>query len=123
MHIRLSTLSSPYGFPFIYRSVFDLISLPIYTKNLGYALTYKTPMLNQPIEGVLKMVKEYGSQEKGLGYWDGMRAISHLERLRWWQLSRWLIHRIQWTLTYTMLHDPSNHLVTTPTLISLNRHQ
>lgn len=121
MHIRLSPLSSPYSFPFIYRSLFDLISLPIYTKNLSYALTYKTPMLHQPKDQVIRMVKEYGSNKDGLGYWDGIRAIGHNERLRWWQLSRWAVHRIQWTLTYAMLYDPSNHLVTTPTLISLNQ--
>ncbi|KAG1138005.1 hypothetical protein G6F37_010379 [Rhizopus arrhizus] len=121
MHIRLSPLSSPYSFPFIYRSLFDLISLPIYTKNLSYALTYKTPMLHQPKDQVIRMVKEYGSNKDGLGYWDGIRAIGHNERLRWWQLSRWAVHRIQWTLTYAMLYDPSNHIVTTPTLISLNQ--
>ncbi|CAO3684680.1 hypothetical protein G6F70_004867 [Rhizopus microsporus] len=119
MHLRLSPLTSPHGFPFIYRSLFDLISLPIYTKNLGYALTYKTPMLRQPKDKMVQAVREYGS-EKGLGYWDGIRVIRRTENLRWWQLGLWAVHRIQWTLAYTMLHDPSNHVVTTNTLIALN---
>ncbi|ORE01879.1 hypothetical protein BCV72DRAFT_63484 [Rhizopus microsporus var. microsporus] len=119
MHLRLSPLTSPHGFPFIYRSLFDLISLPIYTKNLGYALTYKTPMLRQPKDKVVQAVREYGSGN-GLGYWDGIRAIRRTENLRWWQLGLWAVHRIQWTLTYTMLHDPSSHVVTTNTLIALN---
>lgn len=120
MHIRLSPLTSPYGFPFIYRSPFDLILLPIYTDNLTSALSYKTPMLHQPKEEVTKMVKTYGHKD-GLGYWDGIRAMRSLEKdsLRWWQLGLWAVHRIQWTLTYTMLHEPQTNVVTVPTLVSL----
>ncbi|KAL9558600.1 hypothetical protein MBANPS3_000809 [Mucor bainieri] len=120
MHIRLSPLTSPYGFPFIYRSPFDLILLPIYTDNLTSALSYKTPMLHQPKEEVTKMVKTYGHKD-GLGYWDGIRAMRSLEKdsLRWWQLGLWAVHRIQWTLAYTMLHEPQTNVVTVPTLVSL----
>ncbi|OAD05216.1 hypothetical protein MUCCIDRAFT_189249 [Mucor lusitanicus CBS 277.49] len=120
MHIRLSPLTSPYGFPFIYRSPFDLILLPIYTNNLTSALSYKTPMLHQPKEEVTKMVKTYGHKD-GLGYWDGIRAMRSLEKdsLRWWQLGLWAVHRIQWTLAYTMLHEPQTNVVTVPTLVSL----
>lgn len=120
MHLRLSPLTSPYRFPFIYRSPFDLILLPIYTNNLTSALSYKTPMLHQPKEAVSKMVKTYG-HKNGLGYWDGIKAMSSLEKdsLRWWQLSTWAIHRIQWTLAYTMLHEPKTNVVTASTLVSL----
>lgn len=76
-------------------------------------------MLRQPKDKMVQAVREYGS-EKGLGYWDGIRAIRRTENLRWWQLGLWAVHRIQWTLTYTMLHDPSSHIVTTNTLIALN---
>ena len=120
MHLHLSPLTSPYGFQLIYRSPFDLILLPIYTNNLTSALSYKTPMLHQPKEEVSKMVKTYG-HEDGLGYWDGIRALRSLEKdsLRWWQLSSWAVHRIQWTLAYTMLHEPKTNVVTMPTLVSL----
>lgn len=125
MHLRLSPLTSPYGFPFIYHSLSDLILLPIYTKNLNYALTYKTPMLHQGKENVSKMVEQYGHKSgssRGLGYWDGLRAMRSLEQdsLRWWQLGLWAVHRVQWTLTYTMLHEPKSNLVTASTLISLS---
>lgn len=76
-------------------------------------------MLRQPKDKMVQAVREYGS-EKGLGYWDGIRVIRRTENLRWWQLGLWAVHRIQWTLAYTMLHDPSNHVVTTNTLIALN---
>lgn len=125
MHLRLSPLTSPHGFPFIYHSLSDLILLPIYTKNLNYALTYKTPMLHQGKENVSKMVEQYGHKSgssRGLGYWDGLRAMRSLEQdsLRWWQLGLWAVHRVQWTLTYTMLHEPKSNLVTASTLISLS---
>ncbi|KAI8888834.1 hypothetical protein K501DRAFT_240030 [Backusella circina FSU 941] len=124
MHLRLSPLSSPHGFPFYYRSLSDLILLPIYTKNLGIALTRKTPMLYQ--EEPTKLVTQYGHKEgntQGLGYWDGVKAMRQVEnktpRLGWWQLGLWAVHRLQWTLTYTMLQDPKTGLVTAPTLTSL----
>jgi hypothetical protein len=117
MHLRLSPLTSPYRAPFIYRSLSDLILLPIYTENLSKALTYKTPMLRQKKEQMEKMVKTYGHKE-GLGYWDGLRAMHNFEKdsLKWWQLGLWAIHRIQWSLTYTMLHEPKTKVVTTSTL-------
>lgn len=117
MHMHLSPLTSPYRAPFIYRSLSDLILLPIYTENLNHALTYKTPMLHQNKQQVDKMVKTYGHKH-GLGYWDGLRAMRGFEKdsLRWWQLGLWTIHRIQWTLTYTMLHEPKTHVVTASTL-------
>lgn len=117
MHIRLSPLTSPYRAPFIYRSLSDLILLPIYTENLNQALTYKTPMLHQKKEEVDKMVKTFGHKQ-GLGYWDGLKALRSFEKdsLKWWQFSLWTIHRIQWTLTYTMLHEPKTNVVTASTL-------
>ncbi|KAI9481412.1 MAG: hypothetical protein EXX96DRAFT_566616 [Benjaminiella poitrasii] len=120
MHLRLSPMTSPHRFPFIYRSPFDLILLPIYTKNLQAALTYNTPIVHQNKEQVGKIVKTYGHQQ-GLGYWDGIRALRYMEKdtLRWWQLGLWAIHRIQWTLIYTMLHEPKTNVVTAPTLLSL----
>ncbi|OBZ90890.1 hypothetical protein A0J61_01074, partial [Choanephora cucurbitarum] len=71
MHLRLSPMTSPYGFPFIYRSLFDLILLPIYTRNLPYALGYQTPMLHQDQSKVHEMVETYGQQKNGLGFWEG----------------------------------------------------
>jgi hypothetical protein len=126
MHIRLSPLTSPHGFPFIYRRLSDIILLPIYTRNLNTALAYKTPMLHQGKEEVSKMVETYGRKNgstKGLGYWDGLRAMRSLEQhsLRWWQLGLWAVHRVQWTLAYTMLHEPRTNVVTAPTLISLSK--
>ncbi|KAI7898018.1 uncharacterized protein BX663DRAFT_526337 [Cokeromyces recurvatus] len=120
MHLRLSPMTSPYHFPFIYRSPFDLILLPIYTKKLQTALTYNTPIVHQNKEQVDKIVKIYGHQ-RGLGYWDGIRALRYMEKdtLRWWQVGLWAIHRIQWTLIYTMLHEPESSVVTEPTLLSL----
>lgn len=125
MHIRLSPLTSPHSFPFIYRSISDLILLPIYTRNLKHALSYKTPMLHQGKDNVTKMVEKYGHKagsSNGLGYWDGLRAMRSLEQdsLRWWQFGLWTVHRIQWALTYTMLHEPKTNIVTIPTLISLS---
>lgn len=125
MHLRLSPMTSPHRFPFIYRSLSDLILLPIYTRNLNNALAYKTPMLHQKKEEVNKMVEHYGhkaGKSKGLGYWDGLRAMRSLEQnsLRWWQFGLWTIHRVQWTLTYTMLHEPKSNVVTAPTLIELS---
>ncbi|GAA5802266.1 hypothetical protein HPULCUR_007729 [Helicostylum pulchrum] len=125
MHLRLSPMTSPYRFPFIYRSISDLILLPIYTKRLKHALSYKTPLLSQDKESVTKLVERHGHQSgssKGLGYWDGLRAMRSLEKdsLRWWQFGLWTVHRIQWTLTYTMLHEPKTNVVTTPTLVSLS---
>lgn len=125
MHIRLSPLTSPHSFPFIYRSISDLILLPIYTRNLKHALAYNTPMLHQRKEDVSKMVEKYGRKSgssEGLGYWDGLRAIRSLESnsLRWWQFGLWAVHRVQWSLAYTMLHEPKTNIVTTPTLIALS---
>jgi hypothetical protein len=123
MHLRLSPLSSPYGFPFYYRSLSDFILLPIYTKSLGVALTRKTPMLYQ--EEPTKLVTQYGHKEgnaQGLGYWDGLKAMRQTEiktHHGWWQVGLWAVHRLQWTLTYTMLHDPKTGLVTAPALTSL----
>ncbi|KAG2234048.1 hypothetical protein BDF21DRAFT_464371 [Thamnidium elegans] len=125
MHMRLSPMTSPHRFPFIYRSISDLILLPIYTKRLKQALSYKTPLLSQGKESVTKLVEKHGHKSgssKGLGYWDGLRAMRSLEKdsLRWWQFGLWTVHRVQWTLTYTMLHEPKTNVVTTPTLVSLS---
>lgn len=125
MHLRLSPMTSPHSFPFIYRSISDLILLPIYTKRLKQALSYKTPLLSQDKEAVTKLVERHGHKSgssKGLGYWDGLRAMRSLEKdsLRWWQFGLWTVHRVQWALTYTMLHEPKTNVVTTPTLISLS---
>ena len=125
MHIRLSPMTSPYGYPFIYRSLADLILLPIYTRNLNHALSYKTPLLLQGKEEVSQMVEKYGHKSgstRGLGYWDGLRALRNLEQnsLRWWQMGLWTVHRVQWTLAYTMLAEPKTNVVTAPTLISLS---
>ncbi|KAI9278112.1 hypothetical protein BY458DRAFT_503919 [Sporodiniella umbellata] len=122
MHLQLSAQTSPYRFPFVYRSLYDIVALPIYTKNLSRALTKESPLVTQPEEKVVKMVARYGKEEEGLGYWDGLRAMRALEKRRWWQVGAWAVHRIQWTLTYAMMYDPSNQLVTTSTLISLKQH-
>ncbi|KAI8377267.1 hypothetical protein BD560DRAFT_390594 [Blakeslea trispora] len=121
MHLRLSPMTSPYGFPFIYRSLFDLVLLPIYTRNLPHALGYQTPMLHQDKAQMHEMVETYGQHRKGLGFWEGMKAMRHSERghMRWWQLGLWAVHRIQWTLTYTMLHEPKTNVVSESALVSL----
>ncbi|KAI9019354.1 hypothetical protein CLU79DRAFT_720338 [Phycomyces nitens] len=128
MHLRLSPLTSPHGFPFFYRSLTDLITLPIYTKRVAQALAYSTPMLAQDDAGVNNMIQSYGHKAQGssllgLSFWDGFRAMRANEKktLRWWQFRQWGIHRLQWILAYTMLHDPETKLVTQPTLNSLHR--
>ncbi|KAI7872831.1 hypothetical protein BDF14DRAFT_1716026 [Spinellus fusiger] len=127
MHLRLSPLTSPHGFPFIYRSLKDLLTLPIYTKKVAQALTYSTPMLDQNKDEVSSMMQVYGHKIKnsdivGLSFWDGFKAMRASEKtLRWWQFKQWGIHRLQWILTYTMLHDPKTMLVTQPTLVSLHQ--
>ncbi|KAI8968252.1 hypothetical protein BDF20DRAFT_991214 [Mycotypha africana] len=126
MHITLSPRTSPHRFPFIYRSPFDLILLPIYTANLNRALTNYTPALSQQNhEQVENMVKEYGRKSnEGLTFWEGLRAIRGYEKknnMRWWQVCSWALHRIQWTLTYTMLHEPKKKIVTVPALLALSQ--
>ncbi|OAD78952.1 hypothetical protein PHYBLDRAFT_76969 [Phycomyces blakesleeanus NRRL 1555(-)] len=128
MHLRLSPLTSPHGFPFFYRSLTDLLTLPIYTKRVAQALTYNTPMLAQDEGQVNNMIQAYGHKAQGssllgLSFWDGFRAMRANEKktLRWWQFKQWGIHRLQWVLAYTMLHDPETKLVTQPTLNSLHR--
>ncbi|KAF7725487.1 hypothetical protein EC973_009587 [Apophysomyces ossiformis] len=146
MHLRLSPLTSPYRAPFLYRSLTDLLMLPIYTTYLPQALTYKTPMLKQDKDKITRMVQEFGHKDPALGlsFWDAHRAIKAYEKdtLRWWQLRQWfvltiynestyirffvfsfdrIIHRLQWFLIYTMLRDPQTQLVTQPALINLGK--
>ncbi|OZJ03606.1 hypothetical protein BZG36_03691 [Bifiguratus adelaidae] len=40
-HIRFSPFTSPYSFPFVYRSLRDLLTLPIYTSRIDYAVRKK----------------------------------------------------------------------------------
>ncbi|KAI8137443.1 hypothetical protein BJV82DRAFT_583717 [Fennellomyces sp. T-0311] len=122
MHVRLSPLTSPHRFPFLYRSLSDIISLPIYTDRLAPALAYGAPLLTGRIGG--QVVERYGRQQHGtntvgLTFWDGVRAIGQIERLRFWQLNSWFVHRLQWILMYTVLQDPQSHLVTAKALTGL----
>ncbi|KAI8371547.1 uncharacterized protein BYT42DRAFT_580660 [Radiomyces spectabilis] len=124
LHLRLSALTSPFKFPFIYRSLGDFITLPIYTERLPQALTYRTPMFIQEKEQVKKMVTTYGRKKEttqGLGFWDGFRALRAHEKgtLAWWNWRLWAIHRLQWSIMFTMLHDPQRAMVTQSTLIDL----
>ncbi|KAI8980991.1 hypothetical protein BDB01DRAFT_794922 [Pilobolus umbonatus] len=126
IHLQLSPLTSPHRFPFIYHSLFDLMLLPIYTRNLGSALFLKTPLVTQKEDKVDELINMYGHKQgnvKGLGYWEGVKALGHLEKktLKWWQLASWTIHRINWTLAYTMLHESKTDLVTTSALVNLNK--
>lgn len=65
IHLRLSPLTSPYSFPIIYRSLTDLITLPIYTKVLPKILA-RTPLLTsgKPIKKLEDVLRSYGRRVK-----------------------------------------------------------
>ncbi|KAI7882907.1 hypothetical protein K492DRAFT_235705 [Lichtheimia hyalospora FSU 10163] len=61
----------------------------------------------------------YRDTVRGLSLGDGFRAVRAMEtrtRMRWWHLKSWLVHRLQWLLTFTILHDPMLHMITLPSL-------
>ena len=124
MHLRLSPLTSPYRLPFIYHSITDWFTLPIYTNKLVPALAYgPTGSLLTGKRGAF-LVNRYGRQQHGtnnigLRFWDGIRGINKEERLGWWQISSWAVHRLQWMVVYTLLQDPKSHLVTADALSGL----
>ncbi|KAI9497111.1 hypothetical protein BDB00DRAFT_806819 [Zychaea mexicana] len=120
MHLRLSPLTTLPHHP---RSVRDWFSLPIYTERVAQALAHyhNNTLLIQRREQVSKWVDLYGRSKnsmRGLTFWDGFRALRGAEKttLRWWQLRLWLAHRLQWILTYSILHDPQTRMVTQPAL-------
>lgn len=92
MHLRLSPLTAPYRFPFLYRTVGDLLGLPIYTEHLPHMLAYRMPLPSR--SQINSTLDKYGQTSpdggpRGLGLWGGFRALAHRERLQWWQLMPW----------------------------------
>ncbi|KAI7860129.1 hypothetical protein BDC45DRAFT_495754 [Circinella umbellata] len=123
MHLRLSPLTSPYPLPFLYRSITDWFTLPIYTNKIVPALAYGSRSLLTGKRGAF-LVNRYGRQQHGtnnigLTFWDGIRGMNKEERLGWWQISSWAVHRLQWMVIYTILQDPKSHLVTADALSGL----
>ncbi|KAL1929943.1 hypothetical protein VTP01DRAFT_1097 [Rhizomucor pusillus] len=118
VHLRLSPLTSPYRFPFIYRSPIDLIRLPVYTDRVRPALACSAPLAGRP-----EVTERFGTRSsdgfRGLGFWGGVRALKYEEALQWWQFVPWSIHRLQWFVTYTVLQDPKSHLVSDSALVGI----
>ncbi|KAI8333879.1 hypothetical protein BC941DRAFT_433241 [Chlamydoabsidia padenii] len=106
LHIRYSPCTSPFSFPLVYRSLTDMVTLPIYTKALHATL------LRLPILAVSD--QEYC---RGLGLKDGFRLVR--KHVRWWQFGLWTSHWIQWLIAYMVLHDPSSLRVPYPALLAL----
>ncbi|ORY92062.1 hypothetical protein BCR43DRAFT_79198 [Syncephalastrum racemosum] len=119
IHLRLSPATAPYSFPFIYRSLVDLVTLPVYTSRVPRALIAPAPALCDSQVG--EMVRRYGHRDQrgmqGLSLREGFRAVKHVERLRWWQARQWAINRLQWSITFTLFQDQG--IVSEPTLLSL----
>ncbi|KAI8344165.1 hypothetical protein BC941DRAFT_407916 [Chlamydoabsidia padenii] len=121
LHIRYSPFTSPYRFPFIYRSLTDIVTLPIYTQQLQVTFS-RLPILLQSRQQLDQVIAEDGHSEgdaTGLGLQDGFNALKKVERLRWWQIGLWASHRMQWTVTYMALQDSSAHLVTSSSLLAI----
>ncbi|KAI8088756.1 uncharacterized protein BX664DRAFT_331295 [Halteromyces radiatus] len=122
LHIRYSPFTSPYRFPFIYRSLTDLVTLPIYTK---YVRTTHIPLLQQSKQQLDESISEYGCTRNniiGLRLYDGLRVIKHLEeheKLQWWQVGIWATHRVHWMLSFMALQDATTQLVPSSTLLAL----
>ncbi|KAI9313410.1 hypothetical protein BX666DRAFT_1976181 [Dichotomocladium elegans] len=126
LHLRLSPFTSPYRFPFIYRSLYDILTLPIYTDRIGQTLASQLPMSS--VSKTRELVRKHGRSGpggvRGIGFWDGFWGMRDMEGYKWWQIAPWhlaprFIHRLQWFFAYTMLQDPVTHLVTETTLTSL----
>lgn len=119
IHLRLSPATSPYNFPFIYRSLLDIVTLPVYTSRVPRALVAPAPALGDSQIG--EMVRRYGHKDRrgqqGLSLREGFRAVKHVERLRWWQARQWAVNRIQWSITFVLFQDQG--IVSEPTLLSL----
>jgi len=79
IHLRLSPLTSPYSFPIIYRSITDLITLPIYTKVLPKILA-RTPLLTygKPAKKLDDVLRLFGRRVKvsQLGLQKGIDGLS-----------------------------------------------
>ncbi|KAG2216918.1 hypothetical protein INT45_001847 [Circinella minor] len=117
MHLRLSPLTVS---PHQSYSLRDWFSWPIYTERVAQALVNHTPWIHRR-DQVNKWIDSYGHNKgsvRGLTFWDGFRVLRGAERttLRWWQFRLWLVHRLQWILTYSILHDPQTRMVTQPAL-------
>ncbi|CAO3580062.1 unnamed protein product [Absidia cylindrospora] len=125
LHLRYSPCTSPYRFPFIYRSITDIATLPIYTKPLQPTLSCLPILQQQSRQQLDQSISDHGYSQNditGLRLQDGFRVLKKVEndnRLRWWQVGLWASHRMQWTVSYMALQDASAHLVTSSTLLSL----
>lgn len=79
IHLRLSPLTSPYSIPFIYRSIVDILTLPIYTKVLPRILA-RTPLLTngQPGKKLEEVLRTFGRRVKvsELGLRKGIDGLS-----------------------------------------------
>ncbi|SAL96653.1 hypothetical protein [Absidia glauca] len=109
LHIRYSPCTSHYRF-FPFRSLTDLITLPIYTRALHSTLL-RLPFLNTN--------NGHQKQGQGLTLQDGFQLVAQTQKLRWWQFGLWASYRIQWLVAYMALQDSSAHLVPYATLAAL----
>ncbi|KAI9288436.1 hypothetical protein BC943DRAFT_316576 [Umbelopsis sp. AD052] len=79
IHLRLSPLTSPYSIPFIYRSIVDILTLPIYTKVLPRILA-RTPLLTSGQTGkkLEEVLHTFGRRVKvsELGLRKGIDGLS-----------------------------------------------
>ncbi|CAO3613163.1 unnamed protein product [Cunninghamella blakesleeana] len=126
LHLRYSPLTSPYRFPFIYHSISDIISLPIYTKHLkrDFAKKHTHLLLQGSTENLNVSISKYGTTQGntvGLKLKDGFRLLKEKEHLHWWQYGIWTSHRLQWVFLYMLLEDSKSHLVTSESLLSLEK--
>ncbi|CAO3642853.1 unnamed protein product [Cunninghamella echinulata] len=94
LHLRYSPLTSPYRLPFIYRSLSDILLLPIYTQKLKEDLVKKNPhlLLQGSIQDLDDSISRYGTKRGhvvGLKLNDGFRLLKEKEHLNWWQYGSW----------------------------------
>ncbi|KAI9318441.1 hypothetical protein BX666DRAFT_2120306 [Dichotomocladium elegans] len=56
----------------------------------------------------------HGTSIQRLGFLDGFRALRQTERrieYGWRQIRSWLVRRLLWIITFTMLHDPAARML------------
>ncbi|KAI9305225.1 hypothetical protein BJ944DRAFT_265563 [Cunninghamella echinulata] len=126
LHLRYSPFTSPYRFPFIYRSLSDILLLPIYTQKLRDDLVKKNShlLLQGSTQDLDASISKYGTKQGhviGLKLNDGFRLLKEKEHLHWWQYGSWASHRLQWMFLYMVLEDSNSHLVTSESLLSLKQ--
>lgn len=95
-HLRYSPVTSPYRFPWLYKSFSDMLSLPIYTHPVIRHMeeTHHFPLLLQgTTQEVDHSFNKYGSKQGnvlGLNLTEGFSLIRSKEHyLHLWQIGLW----------------------------------